>query len=603
MTAYTETLIQSLTTLNDIADTLNRSVDVRSTLDSALAHLIELMGLQTGWIFLKDPSAQNQWHGKGYVLAAHHNLPPALAPHKASAWKGGCDCQALCSREKLNEAYNEVRCSRLQEAEADDRRGLLVHASAPLRSGDQFLGILNVAAPNWDSFTPEALALLTNVGSQMGIALERARLYDLLKEQRIHEQAALLDFSNQLLSRSDLDDLMNFLAREIQSLLQVDACAVVMPGDDPDELAFAAAQGWRFDPVARRRRLPDDGLNGPSLVMQSQEPLIAEDIVAADPAPFKPDWLAAEGFRGHAIAPLIVEGRSIGVLVINCRRPRLLERDELRFLQLMANQAAIAIEKARLHQEELQRQRLEDELAVGRQIQLAILPRACPTIPGWEFVAVYQAARQVGGDFYDYFYLPGEMPRLGMVIADVADKGVPAALFMALSRSVIRTAALGGDNPAVALIRANELILKDSQTDLFLSAVYAVLNTESGRLIYSNAGHNRPLWYRAASKTIEELSARGIILGSFAHIELEERSIDIGPGDALIFFTDGVTEAMNEADEFFGLGRLVKLLGKNGTGSAQDILRAIIDAYNDFTGDTPQYDDVTCLVVKRTERA
>ena len=125
--------------------------------------------------------------------------------------------------------------------------------------------------------------------------------------------------------------------------------------------------------------------------------------------------------------------------MLNTRQPRLLSEDELRFLRLMANQAAIAVDGLRLRQEEVQRQRMQEELAVGRQIQLSMLPKACPIIPGWQIVAVYQAARMVGGDFYDFFELPGAPRRVGMLVADVADKGVPAALFMALSRTVIRT--------------------------------------------------------------------------------------------------------------------------------------------------------------------
>ena len=114
-------VIRDLTTLNEIADTLNRAVDVQSALSTVLAKLVALLGLETGWIFLKDPSAKTQWAGRGYVLAAHHNLPPAMALHKANAWKGGCDCQGFCNRGVLTEAYNEVRCSRLAEAKGEDR--------------------------------------------------------------------------------------------------------------------------------------------------------------------------------------------------------------------------------------------------------------------------------------------------------------------------------------------------------------------------------------------------------------------------------------------------------------------------------------------------
>jgi sigma-B regulation protein RsbU (phosphoserine phosphatase) len=595
-------LTDNLTTLNQIVETLNRAVDVRSVLDTALAQLVELMGLETGWIFLRDPAAGERRQGAGYLLAAHHNLPPALALDNPDAWKDGCKCQSQCDQCSLTEAYNEVRCSRLAGA-SGDRRGLAVHASTPLRSGDRTLGILNVAGPAWASFDPQALALLTNVGSQMGVALERARLFDLLQERRIQEQAALLDLSNQLLRRLNMDDLLGYLVEEARRMLQADACALLLPAEEPGFLEFRAANGWRNDPVAERRRVPADENSGPGLVMRTQRPLLVGDVEKSDPAPWLPDWLQTEGFRGHAVVPLIVDGRSVGVLVMDTRRPWLPDEDEVRFLRLIANQAAIAIEQARLHQEEVKRQRLEEELAVGQQIQLSLLPKACPVAPGWEFAAFYQAARLVGGDFYDFFELPGEPNRLGMVIADVSDKGVPAALFMALSRTVIRTTALSGRSPSAALIRANESILNDSWAEMFLSAFYATLDTHSGHLAYANAGHNRPLWRRAATGEWQELAARGIILGMVEEIDLEERQITLTPGDLVVFYTDGVTEASDADGQMFGETRLQEVLATNAEASAQQVCRAVVEAVQAFTGDTPQSDDVTLFVVKRCPSA
>ncbi len=600
----TDNLIESLATLNQITETLNRAVNMRAALDTALARLVELMGLETGWVFLKDPTAKSQWAGKGFTLAAHHNLPPGLAPHRAAAWKGGCDCQALCNKGQLTAAYNEVRCTRLASVKQEDRRELTVHASTPLCAGDQVLGILNVAAPSWDAFSPEALALLTNVGNQIGIALERARLFELLQEQRINEQAALLELSNQLLSRPRVDDLMHYLVQEIRRLLQMDACAVVMPAEEPGMLAYVAASGWRMDPVALRRRIPDDENNGPSLAMHSQLPVVAEDITVDALAAYMPGWLRAEGFRGHVAMPLIVEGRAIGALVSDSRQPRLLNENDLRFFRLMANQAAIAINGAHLYEQELKRQRLINELTVGKQIQRNMLPQSNPSAPGWDFAALYEAARLVGGDFYDYFELSSgahrQHRRLGVVIADVADKGVPAALFMAMSRSLIRSTALSGRSPAGALLRTNELILKDSQTDLFLSAVYAVLDLDSGRVTYANAGHNRPLWLRSAHNQVVELQARGTVLGAFDDITVEEATIHLNSDDALILYTDGVTEATNAQGELFGKQRLLNVLAQCQNDSAQAIVDAIMAACQAFTGGQEQSDDLTMVVVKRT---
>ena len=602
---------EDLTTLNQIVETLNRAVDVRGALNSALARLVELMGLETGWIFLRDPAAVEGGGLRlgGYVRIAHYNLPPALVPDDAAAWQSGCKCQRLCDEGRLTEAYNEVRCSRLASA-SGDRRGLAVHASVPLRSGDRILGILNVAGPDWVSFSPRVLALLTNVGNQMGIALERARLFDLLKEQRIHEQAALLDLSNQLLGRLDLDDVVQYVVEEARRLLQADAGALLLPGEEPGCLAFRAASGWRSDPVAGHYQVSDDEHSGPGLVMRTQRPLTVEDVERSDAETCRAEWLRAEGFRGHAVVPLVVDSRSIGALVIDTREPRLLDEDEVRLLRLMANQAAIAIEKARLHREEVARQRMEQELAVGRQIQLTLLPKNLPTVPGWEFAAFYQPARQVGGDFYDFFALPGQRhrreravlgQRLGLVIADVTDMGVPAALMRAVSRTIGRATAASGRRPAAALKLANTLMLKDSWSDLFVTAFYAVLEPHSGRLTYANAGHNRPLWVQSGTGQVHELAAHGIALGVQKAIKLEEREIDVAPGDTLIFYTDGVTDAMDRAGQLFDVERLRAAVVAGPPVSAQQALSAVVDAIGTFTGGAPQSDDLTLLVVRRRD--
>lgn len=590
-------LIEKLTTLNHISETLNQAVDVRGVLDDTLGHLVQLMGLESGWIFVKDEAAQERRWGSGYVLAAHHNLPPALDPETSPGWDGGCACQEMCNQECLNLAHSEVQCSRLDHV-VGERRGLAMHASAPLRAGERILGILNVAAPDWTSFSPQALALLTNVGSQMGIALERARLFDLLQERRIHEQAALLSFSQQLLSRQNLDDLMGYLVQEVRAMLEVDATALLLPGDRPESLDFRAASGWQSDPVAAGHRVPADGRSGPGLAMQTQRTILAGDLDQEEPAPWAPDWLREEGFRGHGVVPLIVDGHSIGALVINTRQPRLLDEGGVRFLSLMANQAAIAIEKARLQKKEVEQLQMEREMELGREIQLTMLPEACPSVPGWEFAASYQAARLVGGDFYDFISLTPR--RLGLVIGDVVGKGVPAALLMAVSRTTIRTMATSGHRPVDVLKQANELIVRDSRSDLFLTAVYAELDTQSGQLTYVLGGHNRPLWQRASDGKIEELATDGIFLGSLAGIDLEECSIEMAAGDTVVFYTDGVTEAMNEESQFFGEQRLRATIASMAGASAQQVLDAVLDAVQRFVGDAIPSDDLTLFVVRRS---
>jgi sigma-B regulation protein RsbU (phosphoserine phosphatase) len=229
-----------------------------------------------------------------------------------------------------------------------------------------------------------------------------------------------------------------------------------------------------------------------------------------------------------------------------------------------------------------------------------MLPQACPTIPGWQFAAVYEAAQEVGGDFYDFFQLSTEPNQWGLVIADVSDKGIPAALFMALCRTTIRNSALRGWEPAQALVLANQFIQEDSWSDMFVSVFYGVLVAD-GRFRYTNAGHNPPLWWHEGQ--CQELTHHGIVLGVLPQIELPQHEVMISPGDVLLFYTDGVTEAMTADFEEFGEERLQtavnKVLAVNRSATAQEILKAVRQAIRIFTGNAPQHDDFTLFVVKR----
>src|SRR5262249_7357971 len=177
--------------------------------------------------------------------------------------------------------------------------------------------------------------------------------------------------------------------------------------------------------------------------------------------------------RSILCIPLLLNREVVGVMYADNRiQQGIFSHERIPLLATFGTQAAMAIEKARLHEEEIARQRLEKELAVGKTIQLSLLPKNKPSVRGWEFATAYQPARLVGGDFYDFFEMPDNENLVGIVIADVADKGVPAALFMALSRTMIRTTALAGLDPSEALTRANSLILQDSQSGLVFRAFY-----------------------------------------------------------------------------------------------------------------------------------
>jgi serine phosphatase RsbU (regulator of sigma subunit) len=289
------------------------------------------------------------------------------------------------------------------------------------------------------------------------------------------------------------------------------------------------------------------------------------------------------------------------ILPINLEQFTTLVRKQPDFALRVMNY--MSVRSRRMMTEEVKLLRLEDELRIGREIQLSLLPERCPGIPGWEFAAFYRPARMVGGDLYDFIPLPPDGSRLNIVIADVTGKGVPAALFMALSRTLLRVESGYSGSPAQTLRRANRYIVEDSRSRLFLSISLATLDTSNGRLTFANGGHDRPLWLRKSTGDIQPLTAAGLLLGVFPDIVLADNEIEMSPGDYLIFYTDGVTEAQNEQGEFFDEERLRNTITAGLGASAQQLLERVVTAVEQFTGATPQADDLTLVVVKRGEAA
>lgn len=253
----------------------------------------------------------------------------------------------------------------------------------------------------------------------------------------------------------------------------------------------------------------------------------------------------------------------------------------------------------RLVDEEVRRQRLEEELAVGRRIQLSLVPSTCPVIVGWECEAYYSAARQVGGDLYDFVVLPEKPDELMIAIADVTGKGIPAAIYMAVSRTIIRAEAMQGLTPAQALQRVNRFIGQDSQSPLFLSAFLTTIDTTSGAFTAANAGHNAPFWFHAATGTANELPVRGLLLGAFEDVAFDQETYVLEEGDCLIMFTDGITEARNEAGDFYEERALQTVIESGSWTTAEELLEAIVNDVANFVGAQPPADDMTLIVLRR----
>ncbi|WP_332448576.1 PP2C family protein-serine/threonine phosphatase [Methanoculleus sp.] len=241
-------------------------------------------------------------------------------------------------------------------------------------------------------------------------------------------------------------------------------------------------------------------------------------------------------------------------------------------------------------------ERKKAELRIAHDIQMSFLPEDLPQVPGLDLAALALPAKEVGGDFYDAIPLPGE--RTALVIADVAGKGVPAALFMALSRTVMRANTLVPRSAREAVGEANALIAADAKSGMFVTLFYGVVDPAARMLTYVNAGHNPPLLFRAGGGRPEELKGTGIILGVMPEAEYGEKTVTLGSGDLLVCYTDGVTEAINANEEQFGERRLIETVMGCRTLTSGEVIDRIRDGVREFSGDEPQFDDQTLIVLR-----
>jgi serine phosphatase RsbU (regulator of sigma subunit) len=250
-----------------------------------------------------------------------------------------------------------------------------------------------------------------------------------------------------------------------------------------------------------------------------------------------------------------------------------------------------------------ERRRTRDELAFARRVQLNLMPVEPPAVEGWEIAAAYHPAREVGGDFFDLYPLPAQPSTLGFVVADVTGKGITAALMMAFTRAVLRSAAYNGSGPADALQRTNRVLVREARTGLFLTAFVGWLDTRSGRLAWASAGHDPPLLVRTGDdRQVTTLDAAGELLGAFDELHMADRTTDLQPGDVLLVPTDGAAEARNPDGEFFGEQGVASLVAATAPDGARAVVRAIEAALDRFRGDATPADDVTLLGISRAPR-
>lgn len=409
----------------------------------------------------------------------------------------------------------------------------------------------------------------------------------------------------QMLSASDnLNDLAQRVCQKARDVCGADHAILYYfhHGNSPSEAEVLAVVGW--DSRLQGHRFSAELLQG-----RSRERQVVPNISL-------PLGDIPKGISAHTASilsgirvPLISQGQHLGAIILHSTRKSHFNPGEAALLETFANQAAIAIQRASLvdelrsrlkeleaaQAEIVKKERLEHELELAKQVQQSILPRSFPKYPGFTFAAANLPARQVGGDFYDVIHLDNE--HFGLLIADVSDKGMPAALYMALTRSLLLAEAHRSQSPKTVLENVHRLLIELGQADMFVSVFYAVMDVRTHLLHYTRAGHERPFLGRGTQ--ITTLSGDGTVLGILSpdDLRLEEHVIELKPGDRLILFTDGILDTSNSREEFFGIIRFKSLLSTLKGLPADQVCKQVFDILTGFEDPNYQFDDRTILIL------
>jgi phosphoserine phosphatase RsbU/P len=393
-------------------------------------------------------------------------------------------------------------------------------------------------------------------------------------------------------SSLDLDEVLNRVMDEVIAITRAERGFVMLPESD-GQLHFHAARGIEQQSIDTPEFHISRGLV--DRVATERQPLLTSDAQSDDRLSMRRSVVNL-GLRSILCVPMLFRDKLVGIIYVDNRlQAGLFSQADLELLTAVAASAAIAIDNARLYQLAIDKGRLEQELQMARDLQRSLLPQYAPRLPGWQFVTHWQPARQVAGDFYD-FLTTGD--QLGLIIADVSDKGMAAALFMALSRTVLR-ASLAQAPSVEGIVQANRLICADAANGMFVTLFYGRLDPATGDLTYVNAGHDPPLHYRAASDDWQMLWPTGPVLGIDEAMNYQQRTIRLEPDDFLLLYTDGVTDALNNQQQEFGRAQLRQVVAAERHAPARALMSAVEKDLAAFVGGSEPFDDVTMLLVKR----
>jgi sigma-B regulation protein RsbU (phosphoserine phosphatase) len=566
----TERLLE-LQSFFEISQALSSSLDLHAVLDQVLLASMQRMMSSKG-IFLLHKG------NNCYVVELLKGLPDALLGQTLTI--GSVPPRHFLTTELDKDDHPWV----------DFFHGSDIYFLFPVHFRDSSLGLLGVGGKSSSASYSEAeiafLSSLVNISAAniaMSLAYEELRQVNLRLDRKVQELNTLFDIGKELNSTLDAKKIMKLLGYALMGQMLIQRYLILVERDDLTRLIEAKgcpALEAEFQRDHSLWRLLGE-INHPYVLGQA-----AGNAIDAR--------LRDAGFA--AVVPMLSQDTTRGIIALGNKlsgKPYL--DDELEFLSTLGNQAVTSLENAWYFDEALEKKRLEEELALAREIQQKLFPKTLPEILGYEIAARNLPTKQVGGDYFDVIQIDGA--HFGLSIADVSGKGMPAALLMSNLQASLH--ALIAEVPSMTTIveKINNLIYRNTEPSKYITFFYGLLDIDKNAFTYINAGHNAPFLIRA-DKSYQRLDKGGLPLGLLPNMAYEQDTVLLYPGDCMVFYTDGVTEAGNQQEEEFGEQRLQLAIDESIYASAGELLQEIAARVEDFSRGLPQADDITLMVVK-----
>lgn len=486
----------------------------------------------------------------------------------------------------VNESDNDPRVDRELEKLVDlPFRSVL---AVPLVGRGQMIGVVEAINSTKGGFTEADLDMLTGLNNQIAVAIANAHLYRELKREAL-EKDLLYEAGKRLSESLKLDDVLQRILDSLRQVVHFAVGSVFLIEPESDEVCPVATISDDPEYEEKCRLKFGQGIVGQ--VARTGDAVIVSDVSKSD------QYIRAHGpTKSEIVVPISLDGRILGVINLESEEVNGYDAKTLALVSAFASQAAISLERARLHDSSLEGKKLEEQLNIAREIQRSFLPDADPVVNGYDITGWNFSSGQVGGDYYDFIEIVDH--QMSITIADVAGKGVPAALIMASFRASLIAEIRNNYSIRTVCEKVNSLLFESLESGNFVTAVHGVLDSRNHIYTYANCGHNLPFVLRADDSVLY-LREGGPVLGVQEGATYEEQAIILREGDILVLYTDGVTEVFGSDGAEFGLERLIEVVKQHREQTAVEIREAVHAAVKQAAGREHMFDDITMVIAKR----